>query len=677
MSETLPALRILLLAVGEAPPLEAAPEGVQEEDAVWARLELDAFFAALDAGEPLPDLVLVPGADPDVLRSLRGHPRACCLPVFAVGATPPGAAGWDGVVSTWSAEWVDTARCLAAAIPEEPSREPLDSARRAHGFARFLSSRGLARLEDARMFGVRAPRSLATEWLRLGWVEADAEETDLLHATPALADAARWSRLSNPAAAGDERPAEPEPTPVEPPEGEPAPPSPVETPPVDPGPWPGGDPEPTPIPPPAEGRGGRRGWVLPMLAILVLALVGTRAAAEAGLVGLRGPFAWLGGGREAAVWEPPRRLGPRLIVPADDPAVAARLAAGDPAFRSPEAPVSVEVRPDGVTSPAVGPGPSPTAEPPVEPQGGPLEPTPAVASSTPPQPERRTWGVTQERARVAIAYPLDGGSITAWQAAPGERIAAGQVLAALRDPRVDAQAAELDALRDGFAGERARRLAESESAWRAEGLRLEAALGQAASAWEAAVGRVGEREAVHARNLELVESGVLGYGEIRADWDALIAARADAARLEGAHADAEARLAAHAVAAPALEPPGAAEALLLARLEAALEQGRAAQVLRAPGAGILRGPLAEAGTPPLAGQPVAFVEDAITTHGVLRLPAEDAGWLSARVLLVAADGVYVPVPVESVARTADGGWELRFRWPAGIAASEAVLERDA
>jgi multidrug efflux pump subunit AcrA (membrane-fusion protein) len=320
---------------------------------------------------------------------------------------------------------------------------------------------------------------------------------------------------------------------------------------------------------------------------------------------------------------------------------------------------------------------SPTTEPPVEVQAAPVEPVPAVVPISSPQPRRRTLAVSPERARAAIVFPLDGGSITAWQSTPGDRIAEGQVLAALHDPRVDAQAAELDALRDGFAGERARRLAEREVAWRAEGLRLESALGQAAVALEAARGRIAERETLHARNLELVEAGVLGYGEIRADWDALLAARAEAARLEGTHAEAEARVAAHGVAVPVIEAPGAAEALLLARLGAALEQVRAAQVLRAPRAGVLRGPLAEAGSTPLAGQPIAFVEDANATHGVLRLPGEDSGWLSARVLLIAADGVYVPVPVESVGRAADGGWELRFRWPAGIAASEAVLELDA
>ena len=653
MSETLPVLRVLLLGVGDAPPLEAAPEGAPREGPEWTSVDLEAFLADLDGGEPLPDLVLIPGGDPLALRALRGHPRACCLPVYAIGATPPGAAGWDGVLTSWTEETVERARALRAAAGTDPSLEPLDSQRRAHGFARFLASRGRARAEDAKTFGVSAPRSLFAAWEQCGWIETSPEGEVL--ARPALGEAARWSRLSDPAASPSPEVVAEEPAPVA---EEPAP---VAE-------------EPAPVPALAPTPERRR-WLLPAAALLVLAVVGARAAAEAGLVSMRGPMAWLAGGTATSVpWEPPRPDGPRLRVPAHDAGVAARLAAGDPAFRP---------RPAVGASPTSEPAPNTTADPtapvapaqPEEPVAAPVTPpAPPAVPVVPPPPTALEVPVRLETERATLTFPRDAGRVLSWSVAVGEHVAAGAILAELGDAEVEARAAELEALRAGFAEQRAREHAAREGARQRELARLRAQAGLAAGAAESAATRVAEREQLHTRNLQLVESGVLGYGEIRADWDALLQARAEAEQRDLEAQTAHARVAdLEAAGGGAVPGPGPAEALLLSRLERGLSEAREALLLRAPVAGTLLGPRAATGIPLARGAVLAALQADAPRYGVVQLAPGEAAWLDARLLLQPADGVRVPIPDFEVRRATDGGWELRFRWPAAIAADAAAI----
>ena len=154
--------------------------------------ELDAFFAELDMGFPMPDLLVGVGGQ-SLVQTLRRHERTACLPVFQWGSTATTPPGWDGSVVRWGeARLSDVALWLERLAPFPLVAEAEETDRREHLFLRFLATRGTASLADAKEFGVKAPHAALRRWTERGWCHGSVQH---LKATPGLLDVVGRERL--------------------------------------------------------------------------------------------------------------------------------------------------------------------------------------------------------------------------------------------------------------------------------------------------------------------------------------------------------------------------------------------------------------------------------------------------------------------------------------------------
>lgn len=184
-------LRVVFLTEGEAPP-SAVVELLSHTSMEVAGRELDAFFAELEMGFALPDLLVGVGGE-HLVRALRRHETTACLPVFRWGSTATVPAGWDGSVVRWNeARLSDVALWLDRLAPFPAIAEPDDAERREHLFLRFLATRGSATLADAKVFGVKAPHAALRRWQERGWCHGAVQH---LQATPGLLDVVGRERL--------------------------------------------------------------------------------------------------------------------------------------------------------------------------------------------------------------------------------------------------------------------------------------------------------------------------------------------------------------------------------------------------------------------------------------------------------------------------------------------------
>jgi len=184
-------LRVVFLTEGEAPP-EAVVKLLEHPSMVVDGRELDAFFAELDMGFPIPDLLVGVGGQV-LIQTLRRHETTACLPVFRWGSTATTPPGWDGSVVRWGeARLSDVALWLQRLLPFPKVAEAEEGDRREHLFLRFLATRGTASLADAKEFGVKAPHAALRRWTERGWCHGSVQH---LKATNGLLDVVARERL--------------------------------------------------------------------------------------------------------------------------------------------------------------------------------------------------------------------------------------------------------------------------------------------------------------------------------------------------------------------------------------------------------------------------------------------------------------------------------------------------
>ncbi|MHC4823301.1 MAG: HlyD family secretion protein [Planctomycetota bacterium] len=184
-------MRVVFLTEGEAPPT-AVVELLSHSSMDVEGRELDAFFAELDMGFPIPDLLVGVGGE-HLVRALRQHETTACLPVFRWGSTATVPPGWDGSVVRWNdSRLSDVALWLDRLAPFPSIAEPDEAERREHLFLRFLATRGSASLADAKVFGVKGPHAALRRWQERGWCHGAVQH---LQATPGLLDVVGRERL--------------------------------------------------------------------------------------------------------------------------------------------------------------------------------------------------------------------------------------------------------------------------------------------------------------------------------------------------------------------------------------------------------------------------------------------------------------------------------------------------
>lgn len=145
--------------------------------------ELDTFFAELDKGFPIPDLLVGVGGQ-SLVQTLRRHEQTACLPIFRWGSTATTPPGWDGSVVRWSeARLSDVALWLKRLTPFPMVAETEENDRREHLFLRYLATRGTASLADAKEFGIKSPHAALRRWTECGWCHGSIQH---LKATPGL-----------------------------------------------------------------------------------------------------------------------------------------------------------------------------------------------------------------------------------------------------------------------------------------------------------------------------------------------------------------------------------------------------------------------------------------------------------------------------------------------------------
>ncbi|MDA1113546.1 MAG: hypothetical protein O3A95_04505 [Planctomycetota bacterium] len=184
-------LRVVFLTEGEAPP-EAVVKLLEHDSMVVGGRELDAFFAELEMGFPIPDLLVGVGGQ-SLVQTLRRHEQTACLPIFRWGSTATTPPGWDGSVVRWSeARLSDVALWLERLTPFPRVAEAEESDRREHLFLRYLATRGTASLAAAKEFGVKAPHAALRRWTERGWCHGSIQH---LKATPGLLEVVGRERL--------------------------------------------------------------------------------------------------------------------------------------------------------------------------------------------------------------------------------------------------------------------------------------------------------------------------------------------------------------------------------------------------------------------------------------------------------------------------------------------------
>lgn len=173
MNSSVP-LRVVFLTQGEAPP-EGVVQMLQHPQVAMDGQELDAFFASLDGGAEVPDMLVGVGGE-SLVGALRRHAITACLPLFRWGSTTTVPPGWDGSLVRWNPAALADVDAWAAPQNTWPSIEAHEeNGRREHAFLRFLATRGQASLADAKLFGVKAPHAALRRWQERGWCQGSVQ----------------------------------------------------------------------------------------------------------------------------------------------------------------------------------------------------------------------------------------------------------------------------------------------------------------------------------------------------------------------------------------------------------------------------------------------------------------------------------------------------------------------